>query len=131
MSISYQSATGCIVLESIEHGVDYCCIYDLTSCRPQRLIVLSPALVDSDRVLGLHLLRGAAMTLLGAGLIGALAFDLRWSGPEQSAASMIWGFAPLVAATVLVDSHRRVAGWKMVGFGALMGLTLVLWVVVL
>ena len=81
--------------------------------------------------LGLHLLRGAAMTILGAGLIGALAFDLRWSGPEQSAASMIWGFAPLVAATVLVDSHRRVAGWKMVGFGALMGLTLVLWVVVL
>lgn len=81
--------------------------------------------------LGLHLVRGAAVSLVGAILIGAMAFDLRWSGPEQSAAAMIWGFAPLVAVTVLVDSHRRVGGWKAVCFGALVGLTLVLWVVVL
>jgi mannose/fructose/N-acetylgalactosamine-specific phosphotransferase system component IIC len=81
--------------------------------------------------LGLHTVRGAVVALAGAMLISGLAFDLRWSGPEQSAASMIWAFAPLVAATVLVDSLRTIVGWRSVGFGGLVGLTIVLWVVVL
>ena len=69
-------------------------------------------------LLGLHFLRGAIWVALAAWLIGVLAFDVRWSGPEQAAALMIWGFGPLVAATVLLHAHWRHAGWRPVGFGA-------------
>ncbi len=68
-------------------------------------------------LLGLHFLRGAIWVTLAAFLIGRLAFDVRWSGPEQAAALMIWGFAPLIGATVLVHAHWRHAGWQPVGFG--------------
>ena len=78
--------------------------------------------------LGLHLLRGAALALLAAVAISALAFDVRWSGPEQSAAAMIWGFAPLVAAVVLLDAHRRHAGWRPVSFGIGAAAVVLLWV---
>lgn len=78
-----------------------------------------------------HLARGAVVALSGAALIGWLAFDLRWSGPEQSAAATIWGYAPLVGAVVLVDAHRRSGGWRALGFGALVALVFVLWLAVL
>jgi PTS system mannose-specific IIC component len=78
--------------------------------------------------LGLHLLRGAVLTLLAAFAISGLAFDLRWSGPEQSAAAMIWGFSPLVAAVVLLDAHRRHAGWRPVSFGIAAAGAVLLWV---
>jgi mannose/fructose/N-acetylgalactosamine-specific phosphotransferase system component IIC len=93
---------------------------------------------DLDRIehhhlnfLGLHLLRGAIAALLGAGLVSRLAFDVRWTGPEQSAAAMVWGFAPIAAAVVLLDAHRRHAGWAPVGFGAAAAILLVLWIGVL
>ena len=75
--------------------------------------------------------RARRMDLLGASLIGGIAFDVRWSGPEQSAGAMIWGLAPLCAATVLLEAHRRTAGWAPVGFGAATGLAIVLWMAVL
>jgi hypothetical protein len=68
-------------------------------------------------LLGLHFLRGAIWVTLTAWLIGLIAFDLRWSGPEQAASLMIWAFAPLVAATVLLHAHWRHAGWRPVSFG--------------
>jgi hypothetical protein len=78
-----------------------------------------------------HVVRGALVSLFGATLIAALAFDVRWTGPEQSAGAMIWGLAPLCAATILLDAHRRAAGWAPVGFGAAAGLAIVLWMAVL
>ena len=78
--------------------------------------------------LGLQLLRGAVLCLLVTGLVGRIAFGVRWTGPEQSAAAMIWGFAPLAAAVILLDAHRRHAGWTPVGFGVGAALLLLLWV---
>jgi mannose/fructose/N-acetylgalactosamine-specific phosphotransferase system component IIC len=78
-----------------------------------------------------HVLRGAAVSLAGAAVISWLAYHVRWSGPEQSAAAMIWGLAPVCAATVLVDAHRRAAGWAPVAFGGLVGLAVILWLAVL
>jgi mannose/fructose/N-acetylgalactosamine-specific phosphotransferase system component IIC len=78
--------------------------------------------------LGLHVVRGAVVSVLVSGLVGRLAFDVRWTGPEQSAAAMIWGFAPLAAAVILLDAHRRHAGWSPVGFGVGAALLLLLMV---
>ncbi|RKZ18490.1 hypothetical protein DRQ53_00185 [bacterium] len=69
------------------------------------------------RMIGLHILRGAATVLLATLALSSLAFDIRWSLPEQSAAAMVWGLAPLSAAVVLVHAHLRHAGWRWVGLG--------------
>lgn len=68
-------------------------------------------------LLGLQFLRGAVWVAMAAFLTATLAFDVRWSGPEQSATALVWGFAPLIAVTVLVNAHWRHAGWRPVGFG--------------
>jgi mannose/fructose/N-acetylgalactosamine-specific phosphotransferase system component IIC len=68
-------------------------------------------------LLGLQFLRGAVWVAIAAVLTSVLAFDVRWSRPEQSAAAMIWGLAPMIAVPVLVHAHWRHAGWRPVGFG--------------
>jgi hypothetical protein len=78
------------------------------------------------RFLGLHLLRGAGWTVLGVVLVGGLAFDVSWSGPGQALGAVIWGYAPVLAATVLVLSQRHHAGNLPVALGFGMGLLLVL-----
>ena len=91
-----------------------------------REVVVAEAAVNADLgriervhlgLLALHFLRGAVWVTLSVFLIDLLAFDVRWSGPEQAASLMIWGFAPLVAATVLLHAHWRHAGWRPVSFG--------------
>jgi len=68
-------------------------------------------------LLGLQFLRGGIWVAFAALVTAALAFDVRWSGAEQSAAAMVWGLAPVIAVTVLVHAHWRHAGWRPVGFG--------------
>jgi len=68
-------------------------------------------------LLALHFLRGAVWVTLAVFLIDLLAFDVRWSGPEQAAMLLIWGFAPLTAGAVLLHAHWRHAGWRPVSFG--------------
>lgn len=76
-------------------------------------------------MLVLHLLRGATVVALGSVAVSAVAFDLRWSGPEQSATTMIWAFAPVAAVTVLLQTQLRHAGVWPVVFGAAVSTLLV------
>lgn len=77
-------------------------------------------------LLGLHFLRGALVVALAAPLLARLAYGLRWSGPEQSASALIWGFAPVSGAAVLLLAHLRHSGRWPVLTGALAASALLL-----